>query len=129
MNRRRAEWQFASGPQSARGWRLGHGYHCVVLVPLLLSLAVLIWILFYPARWLVRLASRTTPGVVFFVRTERPWVSLTFDDGPDEEVTPAVLQILSRSSRAFGHADWSSCRYARFSAKAGKASRHCYAGV
>lgn len=67
-----------------------------MLVPLVLSLAALIWILFYPARWLVRLASRTSPGVVFFVRTERPWVSLTFDDGPDEEVTPAVLQILKR---------------------------------
>lgn len=66
------------------------------LVVLAASIATILWILFYPAPWLVRLVSRATPGVTFFARTEHPWVSLTFDDGPDDTVTPIVLQILKR---------------------------------
>ena len=38
------------------------------------------------------------PDGVFSVRTSRPWVGLTFDDGPDPAYTPDVLDILD----AFG---------------------------
>jgi len=30
------------------------------------------------------------------VRTDRPWLALTFDDGPDPAFTPAVLDVLAR---------------------------------
>ncbi|HPB12883.1 MAG: polysaccharide deacetylase family protein [Bacteroidales bacterium] len=35
------------------------------------------------------------PGAVFRIRTEEKLLCLTFDDGPDPETTPAVLDILS----------------------------------
>ena len=38
------------------------------------------------------------PDGVFSVRTSKPWVGLTFDDGPDPAYTPDVLDILD----AFG---------------------------
>jgi len=34
------------------------------------------------------------PGAVFRIRTEEKLLCLTFDDGPDPETTPAVLDIL-----------------------------------
>lgn len=36
------------------------------------------------------------PAAVSSVRTARPWVALTFDDGPDPDYTPEVLDILRR---------------------------------
>lgn len=35
-------------------------------------------------------------GAVISVRTSRPYVALTFDDGPEPNSTPAVLDILAR---------------------------------
>ncbi|WP_242652704.1 polysaccharide deacetylase family protein [Intrasporangium flavum] len=34
------------------------------------------------------------PHGVTWVRTDRPWVALTFDDGPDPRFTPDVLDVL-----------------------------------
>ena len=36
------------------------------------------------------------PRSVSRVRTDRPWLALTFDDGPDPAFTPAVLDTLAR---------------------------------
>lgn len=36
------------------------------------------------------------PGAVFRIRTDEKLLCLTFDDGPDPEVTPEVLDILSK---------------------------------
>lgn len=36
------------------------------------------------------------PRCINAVRTSRPWVALTFDDGPDPAYTPAVLDLLRR---------------------------------
>jgi peptidoglycan/xylan/chitin deacetylase (PgdA/CDA1 family) len=38
---------------------------------------------------------RADPHAVFRVRTRRPLVALTFDDGPDPRWTPAVLDLLA----------------------------------
>ena len=35
------------------------------------------------------------PSGIVSVRTSRPWVALTFDDGPDPRFTPAVLEVLA----------------------------------
>jgi peptidoglycan/xylan/chitin deacetylase (PgdA/CDA1 family) len=40
--------------------------------------------------------ERLTPNFIYRVRTERPLVALSFDDGPDPEFTPQVLEILER---------------------------------
>jgi peptidoglycan/xylan/chitin deacetylase (PgdA/CDA1 family) len=37
-----------------------------------------------------------TPSFIYRVRTKRPLVALSFDDGPDPEFTPQVLEILER---------------------------------
>jgi peptidoglycan-N-acetylglucosamine deacetylase len=38
--------------------------------------------------------ERLTPNIIYRVRTERPLVALSFDDGPDPTFTPQVLEIL-----------------------------------
>jgi peptidoglycan-N-acetylglucosamine deacetylase len=42
--------------------------------------------------------ERLTPNLIYRVRTERPLVALSFDDGPDSEFTPQVLEILERGN-------------------------------
>ena len=39
----------------------------------------------------------TRLGSIQSVQTDQPLVALTFDDGPDQEWTPAILDILARS--------------------------------
>ncbi|MGI9627302.1 MAG: polysaccharide deacetylase family protein [Longimicrobiales bacterium] len=45
-------------------------------------------------RW--ERSSRNPLGTIVSVRTSEPLVALTFDDGPDPEFTPALLEILAR---------------------------------
>ena len=45
---------------------------------------------------MVRAVQRRLPHVVFHAGTEAPLVALTLDDGPDDSVSPAVLDILRR---------------------------------
>jgi len=40
--------------------------------------------------------ERFTPNLVWRVKTEKPLVALSFDDGPDPEFTPEVLAILAQ---------------------------------
>jgi peptidoglycan-N-acetylglucosamine deacetylase len=40
--------------------------------------------------------ERLTPNLVWRVKTDRPLVALSFDDGPDPEYTPQVLAILAQ---------------------------------
>jgi peptidoglycan-N-acetylglucosamine deacetylase len=43
------------------------------------------------------LLSAVAPSVIWHARTRRRLVALTFDDGPGEHVTPALLDALARS--------------------------------
>jgi peptidoglycan/xylan/chitin deacetylase (PgdA/CDA1 family) len=45
--------------------------------------------------WPARALARRFPDVLFGVATARPAVALTLDDGPDPDVTPAVLDVLA----------------------------------
>ena len=51
-------------------------------------------------RWrepATRAASRLVPGdVLWYVDTDAPAFALTFDDGPDPETTPGLLDVLAR---------------------------------
>ncbi|HSJ45757.1 MAG TPA: polysaccharide deacetylase family protein [Euzebyales bacterium] len=47
-------------------------------------------------RWAAGAVAAAAPGVLFEVRTDRHLVALTFDDGPDPHVTPALLEVLAR---------------------------------
>lgn len=48
------------------------------------------------ARRAFRMAGRRLLGTVTHVNTTDPVAALTFDDGPDPETTPALLDILAR---------------------------------
>lgn len=41
--------------------------------------------------------ERLTPNIIWRVKTDRPLVALSFDDGPDPTHTPEVLEILKQS--------------------------------
>jgi peptidoglycan/xylan/chitin deacetylase (PgdA/CDA1 family) len=43
---------------------------------------------------ILSLLERLTPNVIYRVRTDRPLVGLSFDDGPHPVFTPQVLEIL-----------------------------------
>jgi peptidoglycan/xylan/chitin deacetylase (PgdA/CDA1 family) len=47
-------------------------------------------------RWAAGAAAAVVPRVLIDVRTRRRLVALTFDDGPDRVVTPALLDVLER---------------------------------
>ena len=46
--------------------------------------------------WLARVLARRSGRVLFAVPTTRRQVALTFDDGPHEQLTPALLEVLAR---------------------------------
>ena len=46
--------------------------------------------------WLLPALERVTPNIVYRVRTRRPLVALSFDDGPHPAFTPQMLDILQR---------------------------------
>ncbi|NEQ50344.1 MAG: polysaccharide deacetylase family protein [Leptolyngbya sp. SIO3F4] len=50
----------------------------------------------YQPQWIFRLVSKLRPGALFFVDTDKPIIALTIDDGPHEETTEAILQVLER---------------------------------
>jgi peptidoglycan/xylan/chitin deacetylase (PgdA/CDA1 family) len=65
--------------------------------------------------YLVRVAARVRDDIVFYVPTDLETFALTFDDGPDPALTPAVLDVLNKhqaqatfflvGSRAKAHPD------------------------
>jgi peptidoglycan-N-acetylglucosamine deacetylase len=48
------------------------------------------------ARRAFRIASRRLLGTITHVRTSEPVAALTFDDGPDPQSTPVLLDVLAR---------------------------------
>jgi len=86
---------------------------CAVLVPVMFAIAAAL----AAVRWshvLARIAGCVLPfDVTWSVRTTRPVVALSFDDGPHEATTPHLLDVLSRydahatffliGSRVLGH--------------------------
>ncbi|WP_017325499.1 polysaccharide deacetylase family protein [Synechococcus sp. PCC 7336] len=54
-------------------------------------------LLYVQPRWILGIAGRLSGDrVLFFVETERPFVALTIDDGPDPETTAKILAVLDR---------------------------------
>jgi peptidoglycan/xylan/chitin deacetylase (PgdA/CDA1 family) len=49
---------------------------------------------FYQPAWLIGAISRLWGDVVWIGRSDIPQVALTFDDGPDPQYTPTVLETL-----------------------------------
>lgn len=47
-------------------------------------------------RWILKAGMRVYPGAVWKLNPARKEIALTFDDGPEPEVTPKVLDILAQ---------------------------------
>jgi peptidoglycan-N-acetylglucosamine deacetylase len=60
---------------------------------ILIALGAALW---NAPRWVVPWIAARFPGCLYFVRTERPLVALTIDDGPDPSTTPRILDELAR---------------------------------
>lgn len=61
----------------------------------LLGAAALSGAALFQPRWLIRMAARRFPDVLFSVHTSDPILALTIDDGPDSDVTDELLNVLA----------------------------------
>ena len=55
-----------------------------------------LYVFFVEPLWMLPLLERATPNILYRVRTKKPLVALSFDDGPHPEFTPQVLEILQK---------------------------------
>src|SRR6516165_4531691 len=55
-----------------------------------------VYLFFAEPLWVLPWLERLTPNIVYRVRTDKPLVGLSFDDGPHPRFTPQVLEILGR---------------------------------
>jgi len=68
-----------------------------VLLPLVIAGIVVGLLVFWvEPLGIVGALERLTPNLLYRVRTDRPLVALSFDDGPHATFTPQVLDILQR---------------------------------
>ena len=68
----------------------------MLLVPICALAAIILIVFFAQPLAAVSVLERLTPQVTYRVRTKRPLVALSFDDGPHPIYTPQVLEILKR---------------------------------
>lgn len=66
-----------------------------LILPVVVVLGIGAIVLAQP-RFLLSLADRVIPGVIYFAKTDRKLMALTIDDGPDLQTTPKILEILRR---------------------------------
>jgi len=64
-----------------------------ILIPVLFFLFSALWL---QPEWVIARLRRSSPGVLYSVKTQQPVVSLTIDDGPDPETSPLILDILKQ---------------------------------
>jgi peptidoglycan-N-acetylglucosamine deacetylase len=72
----------------------------LLLLFLLMFFAVavfgVLYVFWVAPLWFLPVLEWLTPGVLFRARATEPAVGLSFDDGPDPEFTPRVLEILQK---------------------------------
>jgi len=58
---------------------------------------IALYVFFVEPLWVMPLLERMTPNILYRVKTEKPLVALSFDDGPNAEFTPQVLALLQQN--------------------------------
>src|SRR5215475_365575 len=58
---------------------------------------IALYVFFVEPLWMVPLLEKLTPEILYRVKTNQPLVALTFDDGPNPEFTPQVLELLKQN--------------------------------
>ncbi len=76
-------------------FQCGLAYNKIIIL-VLIAVLLVIAILFLQPRWLLFLATKIAPGVVYYADVEEPVIALTIDDGVDAIFTPQILEILHR---------------------------------
>ena len=66
-----------------------------MFVVILVAIVILGAILFWQPRWLLSLATKIAPGVVYYAEIDEPVIALTIDDGPDSVATTEILEVLN----------------------------------
>ena len=54
-------------------------------------------VLFYQPRWLLKIIIKVAPGVHYFSETKKKVVAITIDDGPNSLTTPKILETLEKN--------------------------------
>lgn len=68
-----------------------YGYFLTFVLSIGISITLL---LFFQPRWMFSIITKIIPGVVYFVKTDKPIVALTIDDSPDCMTTLKILDTL-----------------------------------
>ena len=66
----------------------------VILILLILCISALT--LFFQPRWILAIAESVIPGVVYFAKTEQPFIAITIDDAPNSTTTSLILDVLKK---------------------------------
>jgi hypothetical protein len=64
----------------------------------MLIVAVGLYVFFVEPLWVVPVLERMTPNILYRGKTNEPLVALSFDDGPNAEFTPQVLELLKQNN-------------------------------
>jgi peptidoglycan-N-acetylglucosamine deacetylase len=64
----------------------------------LIAFSNLILILFFQPRWILTIIESFMPGVVYFVKIDKPIIALTIDDTLDACTTPIILNVLKQNN-------------------------------
>lgn len=72
-------------------------YATVTIVGAIAAVSAATAILLRQPQWLIDLLASRSPSVLYFVKTERPLLALTIDDGPDQRTTRHILDVLERN--------------------------------
>jgi Polysaccharide deacetylase len=76
--------------------KCGKGWHAKCVEAVCENLGVGLVVFWMEPLGVLGVLERLTPNFIYRIRTERPLVALSFDDGPHPEFTPQVLEILER---------------------------------
>ncbi|MDJ0661205.1 MAG: chitin deacetylase family protein [Crocosphaera sp.] len=66
----------------------------LVFLGLIIFSLLLLTVLFYQPRWLLKIIIKVAPGVYYFSETNEKVVAITIDDGPNSLTTPKILETL-----------------------------------
>lgn len=68
----------------------------IVILIISVFFLIILGLLFFQPRFILRYLEKRNPEVVFFVETQEPIIALTIDDGPDATTTPQMLELLAQ---------------------------------
>lgn len=72
----------------------------LVIVSVLVSFVALVYVIYMPPVWLVKLCQHRWPDVLWHVETQEKVVALTIDDGPSRQTKEIISILKTNKTRA-----------------------------